>query len=563
MPTLSPLEAVQKEANSLPKNINKFAKDIYLSLLAEGKPIYVNARGMSMYPFIKNGDRIKIEPINNKCLKLGDIVAVDMRQKQGPWFFAHRIVRIAGSNGNRIYFTKGDFHERGLDKPVVSELIAGKVTEIQREDIRIGLYLPLWQRLNSIIAKLSFKHPKILKFFLKYLILIVEWKLLFSKVKNRLKTGNPILYNTDSLILICSQKRLSEESKDEAKELIRKGINWQYFCEEVMKNGVTVLVYDSLSRLKPNSYIPGFLFDKLRAGYLYIVSKTVFQHKELIGLLGFFGEKQIPVIPLKGVLLSERLYRDIASRGLSADLDLMIKEEDREKAKITLEEAGYTLNLCADRQRQWQYNFTKRGSTIIDLQGDITANLNAKDRKDDLFKAVRLVERGGFKYYELKEEELLLFLSVHLVSSSCFRELRYICDINELLRNYKDTLDWESIIEKAKLRKISSSAYAALRLSREFFNSDVPLNVLSRLKPQIPSLLLLKIFANKKVFFRNCLRKRLIDNCLCYIFFELIEAQSLKEYITFFKGALLPPKEEIGNRSYILRFFKIISKVIR
>jgi len=35
---------------------NTNAKGLFISLLRDGQPIYVNARGGSMYPFVKNGD---------------------------------------------------------------------------------------------------------------------------------------------------------------------------------------------------------------------------------------------------------------------------------------------------------------------------------------------------------------------------------------------------------------------------------------------------------------------------------------------------------------------------
>lgn len=524
-------------------------KKIYLSLLEEGRPIYVNARGMSMYPFIKNADRLKIEPIRNERVKSGDIVAVKMRQEQGPLFLAHRVVKITGDNGNRVYFTKGDFHTTCADKPVPFDLIAGKVTEIQRRDISIGLNLPLWQRINSLIAKLSFKYPKILRFLLKFLALIVEWKWLFSKIKRRIRTGSPILYNTESLVLICSRKRLTEELIREAREMIKKGINWQYFCQVAMRGGVTGLVYGSLAELKSYGYIPPFVFDKLKSAYGYILAKTHLRHKELMQVLGVFERNNIPVIPLKGTILSERLYNDIAMRGISCDIDLMIKDEYKERACGALAgEKYYTHYDNKTRQRVWQSNFTKPKATLIDLQIDITKRPGIR-QDGSLWEGTITAEKDGIKYFELKDEELLLFLCVHIVSSGCFSELKHICDINELLHKSTGSLDWESVIEKAKKLKVSSSIYAAFKAANEFFGGGAPEWALKKLKPNVLSLMLIKLFANRKVIFRDCFRRRLVNSFLCYIFFDLLEAKSLKQYLSVFR------------RSSPAKIFRIISRI--
>lgn len=162
---------------------NTDVKGLFLSLLQEGRSVYVDARGGSMYPFIKNGDKIKINPLNKEEIKIGDIIAVNIKKEEGPWFFAHRLVKITECNGKRIYFTKGDVQKKGLDEPVTMDLIAGKITQIQRKNLKIDLNLPLWKRLNAIIAKLSFKYPKILPFFSRYISLIIEWRLFLFKIK--------------------------------------------------------------------------------------------------------------------------------------------------------------------------------------------------------------------------------------------------------------------------------------------------------------------------------------------------------------------------------------------
>lgn len=526
------------------EKVGESPKDLYLLLLQEGKSIYLNAWGMSMYPFIKNGDRIKIEPVDEKEIKIGDVVAVDMKTKNEPWFFVHRVVKIAGSNGRRIYFTKGDLHKKGLDKPAAIESIAGKVTQIQRKGIEIDLKRPLWR---------------------------CRWRLFLLRVKNRLRKGDPLLYNTEELLLICARKDLDEDKKKKAIDLIKEGLYWERFTESAVRGGVTILVYDTLKAMVPYVHIPQSVFGRLNSGYLFIVSKIASQHKELMGLLKLFAKKNVPVLALKGILLSRRLYGDAAARGLSADFDLLIEEKDKERARILLEEAGYSFD-SNNEIRLWHYDFFKPKAMMIDLQWDITMMGRSEERIEGFWRGKRPAEEDGISYYEFKEEELLLYLSVHLVNSSRFSQLRYVCDINELLRKYKDRLNWNDIMEKAKKWRLSNSLYAALKLSKELLNSDLPPEVLKKLKPNFLSLILIESFADKKVILRNCLRKTFINRFLSYIFFEIIEARSPSEYLAIIKRVLFPPKEALVNTKYddskplfiryIIRLFKGTFKIL-
>lgn len=549
---------IDEKAQQIKEEANKLYNDLRLSLLRQGEAIYLTVLGGSMYPFVKSGDKIKIEPINGRKIRIGDIAAVDMKTDERLRFFVHRIVKITTHNEKKIYFTKGDAHNgKGLDGPIAIDSIAGKVRQIERKGLNIDLETPLWRYLNNCIGRLSLRYPKIIPFFSRCINMILERKSFLAKVKNRLKKGNPILYNAEELLLICARKDLNEELKNKAIDLIKEGVHWERFTESAMRGGVTVFIYYALRQIAPYARIPQFVLDRLRSGYSFIVPKGTCQHKELMEILKLFTKEGIPVLPLKGTLLSKRLYGDIAARSLQVDIDLLIKEKDKEKVAALLEGIGYSFNPGSEvRSRQWQYNFFKPKAVIIDLHWDITMMGRSYERIEGLWRGVRLVEEDGIGYYEFKEEELLLYLSAHLVNSGCFGQLRYVCDINELLNRYKDALDWGSIIKKAKSWRLSSSLYTALKLSKDVFNSGVPLRGIKKLKPNILTLILIKIFANKKVILRNGIRRRFINGFLSYIFFELIEARSLKDYLAIFKRVFFPPKEAIGNRSYILRIFK-------
>jgi signal peptidase I len=99
-------------------------KDVSLTLLSEGKTIRIKAHGYSMYPCIKPGSLILIEPISVKGFPLpGEIIAV----KREAGLIVHRLTKIIIKNGIRYYVARGDSNAYS-DNPVKIDKIAGRIT---------------------------------------------------------------------------------------------------------------------------------------------------------------------------------------------------------------------------------------------------------------------------------------------------------------------------------------------------------------------------------------------------------------------------------------------------
>jgi signal peptidase I len=110
--------------NNLSHNI---LKEIGFSLLAEGKTIRVRAEGFSMYPSIKPGSVIFIEPFREGMEpSSGDIIA----WKREAGFVVHRLVKIYLHKHQKYFITRGD-SIMAEDEPVLFDDIAGKVIRVE------------------------------------------------------------------------------------------------------------------------------------------------------------------------------------------------------------------------------------------------------------------------------------------------------------------------------------------------------------------------------------------------------------------------------------------------
>ncbi len=106
------------------KGNRDIVKNIGFNLLSEGKSIRIKAHGHSMYPAIKPGSMILIEPIQVKGPpRPGEIIAI--RREIG--LVVHRLVRTEAKNGVTWYIARGDSNALA-DNPVTIGMIAGRIT---------------------------------------------------------------------------------------------------------------------------------------------------------------------------------------------------------------------------------------------------------------------------------------------------------------------------------------------------------------------------------------------------------------------------------------------------
>lgn len=135
-------------------------KNVGLNLLSEGKTIRIKAHGYSMYPSIKPGSVILIEPITLKGPPVpGEIIAI----KRESGLIVHRLVRILKNEGTTLFIARGDSNAR-TDDPVNISMIAGRIISADSGSAHINKN----QKQNYVINRLR-----------------VIWIILLQRIKKR------------------------------------------------------------------------------------------------------------------------------------------------------------------------------------------------------------------------------------------------------------------------------------------------------------------------------------------------------------------------------------------
>jgi hypothetical protein len=266
--------------------------------------------------------------------------------------------------------------------------------------------------------------------------------------------------------------------------------DWEQILHQAIRQNVGPLLYHRFRTLSPNRDIPSIVMQKLRAMYLANAARNIRIYYQLTQILATLRNARIPVIVLKGTHLAEQVYGNIALRPMG-DIDLLIREEDVLKAVEILK----TINYTPSRQFQFDVErashchlppLSQSGGIGIEIHWNlmrpiypITMNMS------ELWQHAQPALIAGIETLVLSSEDLLLYLCIHTSVQHRFTMgLQPFCDIVEVLRRYRETINWEQVQRHVMAWGTSKCVYLTLYLARELLGIAVPEEILNTLKPQ-------------------------------------------------------------------------------
>jgi hypothetical protein len=124
--------------------------EVSAELLRRGHRVRFQARGQSMYPTIRDGERISVEPVCALEFKPGDIV---LYHRQGR-VMAHRVVNRKRTSDGDLLLVRGDASLNG-NEPVKAEQVLGKVVAVERDSRCVKLDSWTAKALYSVFRRLK------------------------------------------------------------------------------------------------------------------------------------------------------------------------------------------------------------------------------------------------------------------------------------------------------------------------------------------------------------------------------------------------------------------------
>ncbi|AFZ34358.1 hypothetical protein Sta7437_0767 [Stanieria cyanosphaera PCC 7437] len=315
--------------------------------------------------------------------------------------------------------------------------------------------------------------------------------------------NSPLIVNQPEieLLLCCARSQVDEQTKVKIKNLVNQDLNWELLLEIGERHGLIPLLFYNLNKLCPQA-IPSNIFSSLEQYFQAHVRRNLLLTAELLKILDIFKNNNIQAIPFKGPTLANYAYKNLTLRQF-CDLDLLVRERDVPKIINLLTSLGYELpspiaeieqkpylqykNFLESKEIQRKYDFIHSQKQIaIDLQWSIT-----EKRLNDFFKLdleylinnSQLTSLGGAKVAQFSLEDLLLYLCFH-GSKHCWSELKWVCDVAELINNNPE-IDWQKVEAQAQKIDCEKILELGLWLAYDLLQANIPKSIIASLEKNL------------------------------------------------------------------------------
>jgi len=205
--------------------------------------------------------------------------------------------------------------------------------------------------------------------------------------------------------------------------------------------------------------------------------------KKFLDLTDLLRRNDVPFIPLKGCLLSYRIYDDPAVRQ-SHDIDLLVPMKDLDRTVLLMKEDGFDLSDCAvwperKEQRQWLFTalhhiviYNKSKDLLVEIHWSLTENLSISTSRSLQLLSENLMEVmfAGRVFTVMKPEFELLFLMIH-GSRHGWERLKWLMDIHDYPFDSLDMGQWKRLAGVFKADRIICQADYLLG---RYFGSGLP-----------------------------------------------------------------------------------------
>ncbi len=284
--------------------------------------------------------------------------------------------------------------------------------------------------------------------------------------------------NEDTFILNAARLGLSQENISVLKKIPSDNIDWTELERKACIHGVDTFIYYSLKNDDLSYLVPTEIFKRFQEHFYINAIRNSMFIEGIDTLSSIIDDK---IILLKGSYLIQYLYPNIAIRSM-CDIDILL-EKAKENWNLLLKN-GFSANNVLQKSSIHE----KSGSHLIPLYSscfttEVHWNLFGGER---LYVITKLAWAKSHKIkrniYALPDEMLLIHLCVHFYKHLKFSSagLRMLCDINELILNRSDTLNWGEIDEICTDPELRNEISTALAYTHTLLETPIPETFLNR-----------------------------------------------------------------------------------
>lgn len=288
----------------------------------------------------------------------------------------------------------------------------------------------------------------------------------------------------ERLLLACCQAAPDFAAVSQALQL--PDLDWATFWDLAGRQEVRPLVARTLARARLLDELPAPARAAADAARVETTAQNLAARAELRAIASELGNLGIPVMPLKGVELAQRVYGGLDARRCG-DIDILVRERDWEPAWHALRARGYRpLTTVSPGVREHPFHdvplvrTTESGGFAVELHHQLTDQRFTQIDHDNLWR--RALPDRGAGIVEMPPEELLVYLALHLPKHDTGL-LRLVADIDHLIAGGRLEICWERALDLARRWRTRGQLYFALSASATLLETPVPHQVWAGLRP--------------------------------------------------------------------------------
>jgi putative nucleotidyltransferase-like protein len=308
--------------------------------------------------------------------------------------------------------------------------------------------------------------------------------------------------------LLCILARLdATESPEWAPTVLDGPIDWDRLWTMAHRHEVVPLLWWSLrARPELRSRVPTGFALRAERRYLATMIRNAARVDELGRVLRGFADASIDVMPVKGPMVGESVYRNVTLRVFD-DLDILVPPGQISAAREALRGLGYRTRATprfeeVDHQFHDLQYFREvgGGEQCLELHWDLWPPARFPSDLPGLWARARPSFVAGVAVRVLSDEDILLHLAIHRTSAPL--RLRMVCDVAELVRDRGDRLDWEVLVSRAACLGATTALHMILDLAADLLGAPVPADVIARTRPGLAKRWILDRTCGARALFR-------------------------------------------------------------
>lgn len=252
-----------------------------------------------------------------------------------------------------------------------------------------------------------------------------------------------------------------------------EGIAWADYLRLVDRHRTPALSWIAVKRV-PALEIPEQIASELRRRSDACRMQAVV-HLQLLGaVLKALNRAGVPVMPLKGPLLSREIYGDVGLRQ-SKDLDILVAREDVIKTQECLERIGWQrgaeYSSLTRVQSEFNLRYERHIGYVHPKRGcELELHWRTAGDKSELLAACLagglLSEWQGCQYLAMRPQDLTLYLCNH-GSDHAWVRAKWLGDMARIWAS--QSTDWQVVLDHARRTGQDRPVLMCLRLLKEAY----------------------------------------------------------------------------------------------